>query len=96
MAETTTSIPGFVDDAHAPEIFASFLAGAAFDGPNVHLTFASSRVDHSVAPGSIKHVANARLVMSIPAAQNMCSLLTQLLQAANLNALQKPEGQDLQ
>jgi hypothetical protein len=83
-------IPQFVDDPHAPEFFVSFIAGTAFDGPNIRLTFASSRVDHSIAPGPIKNVANVRIVMSIQAAQNMRDFLSSFLSTAELNATQKP------
>jgi hypothetical protein len=85
-----------LDDPHAPEFFASYLAGAAYDAPNVRLTFASVRVNHTTNPGPMNAVVNARLVMSIPAARLMCNFLNQFLQTAELNATQKPPDQSVQ
>lgn len=88
--------PEFVDDPHAPEYFSSFLCGAAFDNPNVRLTFASSRVNHATDSAVPKTVVNLRVVMSIPAAHQMMQFLTQFLQKANLNAIQKPANEQMQ
>lgn len=86
----------FVDDPKAPEFFASFIKGAAFDAPNVRLTFASARVDHSITPGHVNTVANVRIVMSIPALRNMYEFLGKFLATAELNAAQKPPDQVMQ
>jgi hypothetical protein len=86
----------FVDDPKAPEFFASSIVGLAFDGPNIRLTFASTRVNHAATPGPTSTVVNARIVMSLQAAQNMRDFLTTFLKTAELNALQKPQDQSIQ
>ena len=83
-----------VNDLHAPEFFASFLAGCAFDGPNVRLSLASNRYDH--AANVLNHVVNVRLVMSIASAQNMVTFLTNFLNSAELNAVEKSPDAPLQ
>ena len=88
--------PFCIDDRSAPEVFASFLWGAAFDAPNVRLTFASMRVDHTNNPGVVNQVTNLRLVMSIPAANNMVAFLTEFLKTAHLNEVNKSPNQPLQ
>jgi hypothetical protein len=95
MTEVTAA-PVIVDDLSAPEFFASFIAGAAFDSPNVRLTFVSSRVSHVTTPAPVNNVVNVRIVMSIPAAQQKCKFLSGFLQSADLNATQKPPEQSLQ
>lgn len=75
----------FIDNPHAPEVFVSFISGAAFDGPNVRLTFASSRVNHVSAPGPVNNVVNARLVMSIQSVENMVDFLHKFLAASQAN-----------
>ena len=86
----------FVDDPKAPEVFASFMIGAAFDNPNIRMTFVSTRVNHESSPGPVNNVANLRVVMSIPSAIQMVKFLTSFLAAAELNATQKPQEQTFQ
>jgi hypothetical protein len=86
----------FIDNPHAPEFFVSHIAGGAYDDPNVHLTFASTRVSHQVTPGPTNTVVNLRIVMSIPAAVQMAAFLQEFLSAARLNATQKPAEQPMQ
>jgi hypothetical protein len=80
----------FIDNPHAAEIFASFMTGAAFDGPNIRMTFASSRVNHESNPGPVNNVVNARLIMSIQSAQGMVDFLQRFLASAQLNATERP------
>jgi hypothetical protein len=85
-----------LDDLTAPEFFASYLVGAAYDGPNVRLTFASTRVRHTTNTAPPVPVVNARIVMSVPSAKQMVEFLGKFLNAAELNAVQKPENQSIQ
>ena len=83
-----------VNDLHAPEFFTSQLAGCAFDGPNVRLTFISNRFDHPT--NVLNHVVNVRLVMSIGVAQNMINFLQGFLHNAALNAAEKAPDAPMQ
>jgi hypothetical protein len=50
MTDPQPLVINFVDNPHAPEFFASQLAGGAYDGPNiVRLTFSSARVNQAEA-----------------------------------------------
>jgi len=88
--------PVFFDDPDAPMFYASYLAGAAFDGPNVILTFCSRRVDHSKSPGNTTNAVVARLVIPIDQARDMNKFLSGFLPVAELAALEKPEGSQVQ
>ena len=46
LKNTKPSVP--LENLHAPEFFASWIKSAAFEGPNVHLTFVSQRWDHTI------------------------------------------------
>ena len=88
--------PTYVDDPQAPEIFASFINGIAFDGPNARMTFACSRVNHENTPGNVSTVVNLRLVMSIDSAINMADFIKRFLETAALSQASKPADQSLQ
>jgi len=88
--------PPISEPAQAPEIFASYLAGASLDPPNVHLTFVSNRVDHSTMPPTMNNVVCERLVMSVPAAMHMVDFLQKFLANAQLGEIRKPEGAPMQ
>ncbi|HEX7640803.1 MAG TPA: hypothetical protein VF472_01205 [Burkholderiaceae bacterium] len=91
-----TNAPPISDTAQAPEIFASYLAGASLDAPNIHLTFVSNRVDHSTMPPTMTNVVCERLVMSVPAAMHMVDFLQKFLANAQLGDIKKPEGAPMQ
>lgn len=88
--------PVIAETAAAPEIFASYLAGASLDAPNIHLTFVSNRVDHSTVPPTVSNVVCERLVISVPAAMHMVDFLQKFLANAQLGGMQKPEGAPMQ
>lgn len=90
------NVPPINDTANAPEIFASYLAGASLDAPNVHLTFVSNRVDHATVPPTMSNVVCERLVMSVPAALHMVDFLQKFLANAQLSEIRKPEGAPVQ
>ena len=86
--------PALIDDLKAPEFFASHIAGASFDGPNMHLTFASNRMAHAETP-SASAVVNVRVVMSIPAAQQMCEFLMSFINTLESSDAQRPSSKTL-
>ena len=85
-----------LNDPKAPEFFASYLAGAGFDGPNVRLAFVSARATHDAKNPNVDHVVSNRIVMSVESAKQMCVFLSNFLNGAELNATQKPPEQPLQ
>lgn len=66
----------FIDNPHAPEVFASEACGFCVQGGNIVTTFASARVDHVSTPGPVNRVVIGRLVMPAGAAH---ALATELL-----------------
>lgn len=73
----------FVDNPHAPEMFASNVSGLFLTGGNVAVTLESSRVDHGTSPGPINRVVIGRVVLTMPAAQAL---------AVGLNAFLEERG----
>jgi hypothetical protein len=69
----------FIDNPHAPEVFADAATGIAFLGGNIRLTFESLRVNHVTTPGPVNRVVMARLVMPIAAAEALQQLLSEYL-----------------
>lgn len=86
------SVP--TENLHAPEFFASWIKSAAFEGPNVHLTFVSQRWDHTV--DAMREVVVGRVVMPIAGVANMTQFLAQRLQQAALAAAPVQPGQPVQ
>lgn len=91
-----TSAPTFLDNPNAPEFFVSSLAGLAAEGPNIRLTFASNRTNHTSDPAPTARVVNLRVVMSAAALHDLTLFLGKWQAASNLIAAQKPEGADFQ
>jgi hypothetical protein len=71
----------FVDNPHAPEVFAFRLAGAALFADNLHLTFEAPRVDHSTAPGPVNRVVVGRLIMPVDRVEEMAKFLADYVQS---------------
>ncbi|MBB5261788.1 hypothetical protein [Rhizobium leguminosarum] len=59
----------FIDDPHAPEVFADAATGFFHFNGNIRTTFESLRVDHSTAPGPVHRVVIGRLNMPVSAAE---------------------------
>jgi hypothetical protein len=89
---TVPSVP--TENLHAPEFFASWIKSAAFEGPNVHLTFVSQRWDH--ATDAMREVVVGRVVMPIAGVANMAQFLSQRLQQAALAAAPVHPNQPVQ
>ena len=69
----------FLDNPHAPEIYADAVTGIFFFQGNIRLTFESCRVDHATSPGPINRVVLGRVAMPLAAAQGLRSLLNDYL-----------------
>jgi hypothetical protein len=82
----------FVDNPHAPEVFALQVTGVASFAGNIHLTFESARVDHKTSPGPINRVVVGRLIMPLTGAEGLRDLLTDYLAKAKAGATE-PQAQ---
>ena len=89
---TVPSVP--IENLHAPEFFASWIKSAAFEGPNVHLTFVSQRWDHTT--DAMREVVVGRVVMPITGVANMAQFLSHRLQQAALAAAPVHPNQPVQ
>jgi hypothetical protein len=83
-----TSPPvGFIDNPHAPDVFADAISGFFHFSGNLRMTLESIRVSHVTTPGPINRVVIGRLVMPIDAAEEFARRLleftTQQRTAAN-------------
>lgn len=82
----------FLDDPHAPEIFASGITGYFILNGNVVITFESARADHSASPGPVNRVVCARIVLPIGAAQDLALNLHDLLARQGLDPTAAAKG----
>ena len=82
----------FLDNPHAPEVFASSVTGFANVLGNIAITFESVRIDHSTSPGPVNRVVIARLIMPISAAQGFVLGLNDYLQKQGLDPLAAATG----
>lgn len=63
--------PHFVDNPHAPDVFADYATGFFTMNGSLRITFEAARVNHATAPGPINRVVIGRLVMPESAAESM-------------------------
>ena len=61
----------FINDPHAPEVFATDACGFFILNGNISIAFESARADHSTNPGPVNRVVVARLVMPAKGAQSL-------------------------
>jgi hypothetical protein len=66
-----TSSVSFLDNPHAPDVFADGATGFFNFNGNIKITFESWRVDHITSPGPVTRVVIGRLVMPLAAAEAM-------------------------
>lgn len=64
-------VPAFIDNPHAPDIFADSVTGFFIFGGNLRMAFESLRIDHTTSPGPANRVVIGRLVMPLEAAEGM-------------------------
>lgn len=69
----------FVDNPHAPDVFADSVTGVFFFGGNLRLTFESYRVNHVTTPGPVNRVVIGRLILPMQAAKGLRDLLNDYL-----------------
>jgi hypothetical protein len=69
----------FVDDPHAPEIYASNFSGIQVLMGNVMITLESTHADHSGAPGTVTRVVVGRIVLPVAIAESLAMQLHNLL-----------------
>jgi hypothetical protein len=91
-----TSPLTFVDNPHAPEVFASEAVGFFLIAGNIHITFASDRVNHATTPGPINRVVTARVVIPIQAAQRLAAGLYDFLKKQGLDPVPVPDKTHVQ
>lgn len=72
--------PVFMDNPHAPDVYADAATGFFVFGGNMKITFESARVDHSASPGPINRVVIGRLVMPIAQAESLARGILDMLE----------------
>ena len=72
MANQMPSQKAFLDNPHAPDVFADGATGWFYFNGNIRITFESVRCNHESAPGQVTRVVIGRLVMSLVSAEEMC------------------------
>ena len=80
----------FIDNPHAPDVYASDTSGFFVLNGNVVITLESARPDHASSPGDINRVVVARIVLPVPAAQGLAVGLFDFLKQRGL----LPDDQD--
>ncbi|CAA2108178.1 hypothetical protein [Variovorax paradoxus] len=74
----------YVDDLHAPQVFADDVSGYWVSAGCVHITLDASRVDHSAEHCPVNRVAALRVVLPIPIAQVLAVSLYDFLKQRGL------------
>lgn len=59
----------FIDNPHAPEVFADAATGFFILNGNLRVTLEAARVNHITSPGPINRVVIGRLVMPVEQAE---------------------------
>lgn len=71
MSDTTELPVSFLDNPHAPEVFADAVTGFFLLNGNMRLTLESARVNHISSPGPVARVVIGRVVMPVEQARNL-------------------------
>jgi len=77
----------FIDNPHAPVVFASDASGYFLLEDVISITLEAGRVDHSRSPGPINRVVVARLAMPVAAAQRLALGLYDFLKQRGLDPM---------
>jgi hypothetical protein len=83
----------FIDNPHAQELFADEVAGFLIFNGNLHITFSSPRVDHSVSPNPVNRVVIGRLVMPVNSAHAFALSIYDFLKQRGIDP-SRPPGKD--
>ena len=89
---TETVATRFIDDPHAPEVFARGASGFVVGDGFITITFESPRVDHTTSPGPVNRVVVGRLVMPTAGAQALVLSLNAFLEEHGLSPSQAASG----
>jgi hypothetical protein len=81
MANQMPSQKAFLDNPHAPDVFADGATGWFYFNGNIRITFESVRCNHESAPGPVTRVVIGRLVMSLVSAEEMCRGLLSFIES---------------
>ena len=84
----------FIDNPHAPEVFATEAVGFFVNSGVLHITFASARVNHVSNPGPVNRVVISRLAMPVAAAQGLAVGLYDFLRKQGLDPVPPPPDKD--
>lgn len=95
MTDEKPKVP-LVDNLHAPELYASEIAGFSVASGNIALTLASVRASWNDEGAPNRRVVVGRLVLPIPAAQALAIELYNFLKNHGLDPAGKPEGTSVQ
>lgn len=95
MADGSIVEVTFVDSPGAPEAYAAEAAGFFLHAGNIHITFATPRVNHATTPGPITRLVNARLVMPISGAQGLAAGLYSFLKTQGLDPAPVPTEENV-
>lgn len=79
MTQSKNPPLSFIDNPHAPDVFADGVSGVFLLNGVLRLTFESARVDHSQSPGPVNRVVIGRLTMPLDAAKNLRDFLNDYL-----------------
>ena len=99
MATTSENAPPatpYVDNPHAPEVFAEGATGFLLFNGNVHITLTAPRSNYGVEPPIISRVVIGRLVMPLNGAQNLAVGLYDFLKSRGFEPAEPVPGQKVQ
>jgi hypothetical protein len=86
----------FIDNPHAPEVFADEVAGFLIFNGNLHITFSSPRVDHSTSPNPVNRVVIGRLVMPVGSAHAFALSVYDFLKQRGFDPSRPPSPDQVQ
>ncbi len=95
-ATKTQPVVTFIDNPHAPELFCTEAVGFLVSEGNIHITFATTRVNHATNPGGMNRVVIARVVLPVAGAQGLAAGLYDFLKKRGLDPVGKPVDSQLQ
>jgi hypothetical protein len=88
----TVKEPEFIDNPHAPDVFADGATGFFIFGGNLRITFESLRCNHITSPGPVNRVVIGRLVMPAGMAENMARGILHFLETQRSNPDAPPQA----
>ena len=86
----------FIDNPHAPDVFASAAVGFFNFNGSIMITFEAAHVDHSKSPGPVNRVVIGRLVMPTGGAQGLALGLYNFLKDQGLDPSAVPSDVSVQ